>query len=79
LGEAQLLGMPCVASYVGGSPDMMRDHEEYLYRFEEVEMLAEKIMKAFEVRERCDNSVAMKRHSAEVNGDTLFYVYKGIL
>lgn len=75
LGEAQLLGMPCVASYVGGSPDMMRGREEYLYRFEEIEMLAEKIMKAFEVRVWRDNSGAMERHSAEVNDDMLFEIY----
>ena len=54
---------------------MMRGSEEYLYRFEEIEMLAEKIMKAFEVREWCDNSVAMERHSAEVNDDMLFEIY----
>lgn len=47
LGEAQILGTPCVASYVGGIPDMMEGNEKNLYRFEEIEMLAEKVCKVF--------------------------------
>jgi len=44
LGEAQLLGVPVIASYVGGVPDMVTHGETgLLYRFEEVEMLAEGI------------------------------------
>lgn len=45
LGEAQILGTPCLASYVGGIPDMMFGNEGYLYRFEEIEMLAERFVK----------------------------------
>lgn len=40
--EAQLLGVPHIASYVGGTADLMKGNEECLYRFEETEMLAEK-------------------------------------
>lgn len=48
LGEAQILGTPCVASFVGGVPDMVIDHETgLLYRFEEYKMLAHKIMEIF--------------------------------
>ena len=47
LGEAQLLGVPCIASYVGGVPDMMKGYEECMYRFEELEMLAQKICDVF--------------------------------
>ena len=47
LGEAQILGVPCIASYVGGIPDMMQGNEEALYRFEEIEMLADKICNIF--------------------------------
>jgi glycosyltransferase involved in cell wall biosynthesis len=41
VGEAQLMGTPTVASYVGGIPNMIT-HEQngLLYRFEETEMLA---------------------------------------
>ena len=48
LGEAQLLGVPVIASYVGGIPDMVIDGKSgLLYRFEEVEMLAENIRRIF--------------------------------
>ena len=56
LGEAQLLGVPHIASYVGGSPDMMIGNEACLYRFEEVEMLAEKICRVFEKKEHAMKS-----------------------
>jgi glycosyltransferase involved in cell wall biosynthesis len=48
LGEAQLLGVPVIASFVGGIPDMVKHGETgLLYRFEEVEMLAEHIRNLF--------------------------------
>ena len=48
MGEAQLLGVPVIASYVGGVPDMVTHGETgLLYRFEEVEMLAEGIRNLF--------------------------------
>jgi len=48
LGEAQLLGVPVIASYVGGTPDMVIHGETgLLYRFEEVEMLTLHIRKLF--------------------------------
>ena len=41
LGEAQILGVPCLSSYCGGVPSMVKDGESaLLYRFEEFEMLA---------------------------------------
>jgi len=49
LGEAQLLGTPCISSFVGGVPDMVDDGETgLLYRFDDHVMLAFKIMKIFE-------------------------------
>ena len=38
-------------------------------------MLAEKIMKAFEVCEWCDNSIAMERHFIDGNQQKLMEVY----
>ena len=80
LGEAQILGVPCVASYVGGIPDMMRGNEDNLYRFEEVEMLAEKVCRIFEKR---DNQQLMfrqasERHDRVRNAACLLEIYHNI-
>lgn len=85
LGEAQLLGTPCIAAYVGGIPDMIC-HEKtgLLYRFEEVEMLAQSIKRLF-----TDDALAMKlsengiiaasqRHDREVNLTQLLNIYQGL-
>lgn len=48
LGEAQIIGVPCIASYAGGIPDMVVHNQTgLLYRFEEVEMLADNIRRIF--------------------------------
>jgi glycosyltransferase involved in cell wall biosynthesis len=49
IGEAQILGVPCVASNVGGISDMIEDGVTgFLFRFEEYEILAKKICEIFE-------------------------------
>lgn len=80
LGEAQILGTPCVASYVGGIMDMMIGNETNLYRFEEVEMLAEKVCRVFKDADKQNDmrSVSYKRHNPEINSDQLFAIYKMI-
>ncbi len=46
--EAMVVGVPCVASYVGGIPEAITHGENgLLYRFEEYEMLAEFICDVF--------------------------------
>lgn len=80
LGEAQILGTPCLCSYVGGTPDFMVGNETYLYRFEEVEMLAQKIIQIFkegDVRSNMRN-VAMERHNPVTNVKELLAIYKKI-
>lgn len=80
LGEAQILGTPCVASYVGGISDMMKGNEENLYRFEEVEMLADKVCHIFaEQANQIDmRAVASHRHDANSNSDNLLLIYKNV-
>ncbi len=81
LGEAQLMGVPCVASYVGGVPDMMKGCEEYMYRFEEVEMLAEKIKKCFSQQNftsLCIYNNSKKRHDKVLNARRLMAIYEEI-
>lgn len=81
LGEAQILGVPCISSYVGGAMDMMNENTENLYRFEEVEMLAYKVCRIFENKERQVDMrlVAQKRHNAEDNDRRLYSIYKDII
>lgn len=81
LGEAQILGTPCIASYVGGVPDMMVGNEENLYRFEEVDMLAKKICEVFATETKGHKSrvQALKRHESKVNTANLVDIYNKII
>jgi glycosyltransferase involved in cell wall biosynthesis len=85
IGEAQLLGVPCIASYVGGIADMVVDNETgLLYRFEEVEMLAAAVCHIF-----ANDSLALKlskqsrkiaafRHDKLINSKKLNNIYQSI-
>lgn len=84
LGEAQLLGVPCLVSYVGGLMDMIPNNScGELYRFEEVEMLAEKICRIFKNSESFDNKemvdLARSRHNPITNNNQLISIYKEVL
>ena len=81
LGEAQILGVPCVSSYVGGTMDMMDNNTDNLYRFEEIEMLAYKICQIFGNKERQVDmrSVAMRRHDQLSNATVLYDIYQSII
>ena len=81
LGEAQILGTPCVASYVGGVMDMMKGNENNLYRFEEIEMLAEKVCRVFadEEKQVDMHTIAAERHSPTLNCNNLLLIYKNIV
>lgn len=86
VGEAQLLGVPVIASYVGGMPDMItQDETGRLYRFEEIEMLAQIIREMF-----TKDSLAIKiskkgiiaaeeRHNLLTNLQQLKCIYDTIL
>ena len=84
LGEAQLLGVPCIASYVGGIPDMISSTDcGILYRFEETEMLADAICNAFEWSKKFDNQhmieITQKRHNKSANTQCLIEIYQQLL
>ncbi len=81
LGEAQILGTPCLASYVGGVVDMMKGNENNIYRFEEFEMLAEKVCRVFADKARQVNmqEFAFKRHNPIANCERLHAIYKSIV
>lgn len=86
LGEAQILGTPCISSYVGGVPDMIEHSKTgLLYRFEEVEMLAQSIKSIFDnpslTKKLSTNGkeVARKRHNKEENTKNLIKIYSSII
>lgn len=83
LGEAQLLGVPSVSSYVGGTPDMSQGTSTLLYRFEDEDLLAYNICKIFEMKDKYegvkDIECAKERHSAERNASELINIYKQIV
>lgn len=78
LGEAQILGVPCAATYAGGIPDFMRGFEEYMYRFEEIDMLANIVCRIFNSEKMAyfDNKQAIIRHDPQLNMDNLITIYK---
>lgn len=86
IGEAQILGLPCVCSYVGGTPSIVEDGKTgILYRFEEYEMLAHHIMEVFRNKELAcrigkeARIVALERHNAEKNTNETFEIYNRII
>lgn len=54
LGEAMILGVPCIASYVGGTCDMLEHEKEgFLYTYTEPAILAQYVKRIFEDDELC--------------------------
>ena len=81
LAEAQILGVPSISSYVGGAMDMMEGNEENLYRFEEIEMLAFKVCRIFDNKDKQINLAerAQIRHDSKQNDEKLYNIYKKII
>lgn len=86
LGEAMLVGTPCIASYVGGVPDMATDGVEALFfRNDDYKLLAWKIKQVFDNPDySCQLSKnaqtkAICNHSIDSNVSMLFNCYKEIL
>lgn len=78
LGEAQLLGMPYVASFVGGVPEIVNYNPDALYRFEEYEMLAEKICKIFDAKGCFKDTSDLSRYDGTRNCNNLLKIYAEI-
>lgn len=86
LGEAMLIGTPCVSSYVGGAPDMAADGQEALfYRNDDPALLAWNIKRIFD-----DDDLALRlsengrkraavTHDPGKNAEQLYHVYQEIL
>lgn len=85
LGEAMLLGVPCVSSLVGGVPNMLLHGEEgYTYPADEVHMLSYYICKVFSEEEKVSEIAqkarnhAIKTHSPENNMNQLMRIYQEV-
>ena len=86
LGEAMLLGMPCVASNTGGTMDIIKHQEEGLvYPYTEpailayyVEELFENVKLAKEYGEKARRT-ALNRHDQEANTKDVIKIYQDIL
>lgn len=79
LGEAQLLGVPYLASFVGGIPEIVNNNMEVLYRFEEYEILAEKICSIFEKGPAaCGAEFDHTRYDGEKNIQLLESIYRAM-
>lgn len=86
LGEAMILGVPCVASNVGGVSDMLRHNEEgFVYQADAPYMLAYYICKIFEDKNLTlefstkARKHALITHNKETNTRKLIAIYKEIL
>jgi len=86
LAEAMLVGMPCVASYVGGIPSMLEDGRTgWLYPVDDIPLLAERIRTvlrddgaAVRVGEAA-HQVAAARHDPVLVTDQLLAAYRQML
>ncbi|MFZ5968926.1 MAG: glycosyltransferase family 4 protein [Bacillota bacterium] len=83
LGEAMILGVPCVASCVGGVQDMLIDREEgFIYPYDESYMLAHYICELFKDKElalkfsRNAREHALRTHAREENSNKLIQIYR---
>lgn len=86
LGEAMILGVPCVSAYTGGAPEMAIDEKECLfYRANDPKLLAWQIRRIFINEEFAKNIGEAARCHAKIthdpvsNRDALVNIYKKIL
>ena len=84
LSEAQILGVPCIASRRGGMTTTVSDPRMgSLYDFDDIKGLAESICHVFETAADFDNGpmreMALRRHDKAANCAKLLDIYKDII
>lgn len=84
--EAQLLGVPCISSICGGTTDFIENNiDGFLYRCEEYEQLAQRIIKVFNLKENISNisskaiNKATNRHDRDKNAKELLNIFSHII
>lgn len=84
LGEAMLLGVPCVAADVGGVRNLMHEGEGRVYPSTAPYMLAHEIMEVFALEDQAEqigaaaSTHARKTHDPEKNLRDLLHIYQTI-
>lgn len=79
VGEAQVLRMPLLCSFVGGLPDIVDYNRNLLYRFNDEILLAEKVIEIFNMNGRYKPvDFNLNRYDAEVNLNQLELIYKSV-
>ena len=83
LGEAMVMGVPCVAAYSGGVPGMARDEREVLmYRPDDPRMLAFQVKRLFDSPDLCRSlsaeaaERARRTHDPQANVHALVAAYQ---
>lgn len=86
LGEAMIVGTPCVSAYVGGASDMAQDGKEAMfYRNDDPKLLAWQVKQIFDndnlALDLSENGKkrAVITHDAKLNADKLYFAYNDIL
>jgi len=84
MGEAMLLGLPCICSNVGGLPSLMYEDEGFYYKFGDVSELKSTILNVFEdpdeaiARAARGREHAAKTHDSQENIKDLVSIYNEI-
>ena len=85
LGEAQLLGVPAIASFAGGTPSMVEDGQTgFLYRYDDTEELAYNVINVFNMQGKAEDlsqnemRMAFVRHDRKRNAELLMKIYNTI-
>ena len=86
LGEAMIMGVPCISAYTGGAAEMAADDKEALiYRAGDPVMLAYQIKRIFDMKEsaaemgRAAQEHARITHDPKRNTEALLNIYRDIL
>lgn len=86
LGEAMIIGIPCIASNTGGTMDILEHKKEgFLYPYTEPAMCADYISRFFEDDQLCKNygeqarRKALERHSPDKNAKRIIEIYKNVI
>lgn len=86
LGEAMLLGVPCITSDVGGVKNMITHEKEgFVYPYNEYYMLAHYVKRVFEMGKEAGQIAdtarchALQTHNPEKNQENLLNIYRKIV